>query len=498
MIRKLLILLTIMGCVATTRAFASATIDYMTVELVTSRCFTEQKWDSVIVIGKQALHQKIDYYYLRMRMGISYYQKAEYFPAIIHLKKARDFNSSDPVVGNYLYRAYFYANRNEEARLLRASMAREGRDTVLDKTGFVEQVHFENGYTISSDKSPKNLGTMMGKDSIYGERDLYGNSIYTNLGLKLRVANRVGVSLAYNYLNFTKTKYIQYIRNEDHLRNIADSAWGKNYNYSFPWVTHDTSFTYHVMQHEAYLSVSVALPSGIKIIPAFHWLHVSYTMINPSYSKDTVHDTAFYSNYNNTYYTFPFTRLIYSYNRKDTVFNNFVASLRISKDFGRCTLGLTGSWSDLNGKTQKQAGLSLTYFPFGNFSIYGTTSITGFIQGSDSRVLSSQILGLKCTNWMWAEVNFYYGNYTNSNILNGSVVYNNSDIIDYRGGATLLFMAGSHLQFSLLYQYFRKESQQLYYFKVQNPDTHAIKETPQIKNNPYNTNTIIGGITWKL
>ena len=498
MIRKLLLFMITLASVATTPVYASVKLDYTTVETVTKRCFMEQKWDSVIVIGKKALHQHIDYYYLRLRMGISYYQKAEYFPAIIHLKKARHFNSSDPMAGDYLYRAYFYTNHNEEARLLRASMPREDRDTVLDKTGFVEQVHVESGYTISSDKSPSNLSTLMGKDSIYGERDLYGNSLYSNLGLKLRVSNRVGISIDYNYLNFTKTKYIQYIRNEDHLQSISDTSWGKNYNYSFPWVIHDTSFTYHVMQHEAYVNASVALPFGIKIIPAFHWLHVSYTMVNPSYTRDTVSDTAFFTNYNSTYHTFPFTRLTYSYARKDTSFNNYVASLRISKDLGRLTLALTGSWSDLNGKTQKQAGLSLTYFPFGNFNIYGSTSITGFMQGSDSRLLYSQVLGLKCTRWMWAEANFYYGNFTNSNILNGSVVYNNNDIIDYRGAATLVFMAGRHLQFSLIYQYFHKESQQLYYEKVQNPDTHAIKETPQYKNNPYNTNTIIGGITWKL
>jgi len=51
---------------------------------------------------------------------------------------------------------------------------------------------------------------------------------------------------------------------------------------------------------------------------------------------------------------------------------------------------------------------------------------------------------------------------------------------------------------SLIYQYLRKESQQIYYIKTEDPDTHAIKEIKQTKNNPYNTNTLIGGITWKL
>ena len=99
---------------------------------------------------------------------------------------------------------------------------------------------------------------------------------------------------------------------------------------------------------------------------------------------------------------------------------------------------------------------------------------------------------------MWGEANFYYGDYTNANIFNGSIVYNNSDMIDYRGGASLVFQAGKHLSFSIIYQYSRRESQQIYYIKTQDPDTHLVNEVKQTTNNPYNTNTLIGGITWKF
>jgi hypothetical protein len=159
---------------------------------------------------------------------------------------------------------------------------------------------------------------------------------------------------------------------------------------------------------------------------------------------------------------------------------------------------LSGSWSNLNGKKQKQISASLTCFPLGNLRLYGTTAVTGFFQGKSKRLLLSQVIGTQITPWMWGEADFYYGDYTNANIFNGSVVYNNSDIIDYRGGATLIFLAGKHLRISLTYQYFRKESQQYYYIKTQDPDTKEINEIIQTKNNPYNTNTLIGGITWKL
>ena len=202
-------------------------------------------------------------------------------------------------------------------------------------------------------------------------------------------------------------------------------------------------------------------------MPAFHWIHVSYNMVNPEFRTDSVSDTAYYSRIDNTWYMFRHPVTGYAFNAKDTSFNNYVVALRISKDLGRFSIGLSGSWSDLNGKTQEQAGVSLTYYPLGSLDFYGTTTATGFFQGNSKRLLLSQVLGAKITSWMWGEANFYYGDYTNANIFNGYVVYNNSDVIDYRGGATLVFVVGKHIQLSLIYQYFRKESQQVYFIKTQ-------------------------------
>jgi hypothetical protein len=495
--RKLIFLFLLVLIIAKV-ANSATKLDFRTVDELTYRYYNEQKWDSVIGIGKKALRQDIDYYYLRVRMGISYFEKREYFPAVTHLKKAREFNSGDPVITDYLYRSYLYSNHYEEAELLKASMPKDPKGTQYSTSRFVDQIHFEGGYTLSSDNSPKNISDLMGKDSIYGEQDLYGNSLYSNLGLKLKISKRVCLSLAYSYLNFNKTKYIQYGHFEDQFLGIADSTWGKNYLYSFPWVIHDTSFSYKVNQHEVHVGATAILPAGFKIMPAFHFIHVGYTLTNGSYTTKTMQDTAFYTTFDSNYHTFSFTRYLYSFDQKDTSFNNYLVGLRITKDLGIFNLGLSGSWSNLNHKKQIQAGVLLTYYPLGNLNFYGTTMVTGFFQEKDKRLLLGQVLGAKITPWMWLEGNFYWGDYTNANIYNGSVVYNNSDIIDYRAGANLVFNVGKHLQLSLIYQYFKKESQQLYYIKTIDPVTNEVNEVSQIKTNAYNTNTIIGGITWKL
>ncbi|MEI7492732.1 MAG: hypothetical protein WCK92_15125 [Bacteroidota bacterium] len=495
---KFLFLFIFLTCLAAFPANASTRIDFQTADMLTYRCYTEQKWDSVILVGKQALRSDIDYYYLRVRLGIAYFEKKEYFPAATHLKKARQFNSGDAFVADYLYRSYVMTNQTEEASLLRAKAPPEVWDTAKYSQGFLQQLHFETGYTLSSDRNPANLPTLMGKDSIYGEQDLYGNNFYGNFAVNLRASNRLSFSLAYNYLNFNKTKYIQYGHAEAQRDSIGDRPFSRDYFYSFPWKIHDTSFRYHVQQHEVYLGATLSLPWGIRIMPAVHWVHVSSPLISASVKTDSISDTAFYLKSDGTYHLFKYPSVVYSYTQKDTSFNNYLAALRISKDLGRFSIALSGSWSNLNGKTQEQAGLSLSYFPLGNLNLYGTTAVTGFFQGSESRILLSQVLGGRLTPWMWGEANFNYGDYTNANIANGAIVYNNSDKIDYRAGGTLTFVLGKHIQLSLIYQYFRKESQQIYYIKSQDPVSHEIREVQQTQYNKYNSNTLIGGITWKL
>ena len=473
-------------------------VDFTTVDRETYRLFQEQKWDSVVMIGKEALKEKIDYFYLRLRMGVSYYWMKKYLFAIEHLRKAREFNSSDPMATEYLYLSYIKSGRDGDAHALVPGMSSMQREQLQVKNFFIEKIQFESGYTFSSDRSPSNLSTLMGSDSVYGEQDLYGNNSYANLSVKFRIAKWLDLTLGYSYLNFSKTKYFQYGRTEDHFLGTKDTVWGKMYLWSFPYVIYDTSFKYQMKQHEFHAGATINLKKGFKIMPAFHYLHVSYPVITSSVNLEHVADTGYYTGYNNNYFLFPFTRTNYTYQQKDTTFNNFLASLKVSKEVGIFNIGVAGSWSNLNGKTQKQATFSVTYYPLGNFNFYGTTIATGLFQKSVSRLLLSQVMGVKVAEWCWAEGNFTYGDLTNGNIANGAIVYNSTDIIHYKAGASMTFLAGKHLQFSVIYQYFSKESLQTYYTKTVDPVTKETTLGSKIQNNPYHINTIIGGITWKF
>jgi hypothetical protein len=467
-------------------------------DILTYRYFVQKKWDSVLIAGNKALKNDIDFYYLRVRMGVASFETEHYYQSVTHLKKAREWKADDDYVNSYLFFAFHYTGQAEEAGRILKAMSAETRKTVTESDNPIEAVYLHGGYTFSSAKNPENLSDLMGADSIYGEQDLYGDSKYTGLGLSIKATNNLRFNLAYTFLQFDKTKYIQYGRGEAVLTGIADSSWGQSYQDTFPWVIHDTSFNYTVYQHEMHLGATIYAGSGFRIMPAVHLVNVGYRNTGVSYQFDTVYYPAWYTNFDSTLYTFPFTQLQYTFTTHDTLYTNWLASLKISKELGVFSLGLSGSFSKLNGSTQKQIGATATYFPFGNLHFYGTSSISGFFQKKEKRLLLSQLIGARVTPWLWAEGIFHYGDFTNSNILNGSVVFNSSDRISYRAGGSLTFILNRKIQLSLLYQFTAKESLQYYYVKIDDPDPAKIREVQQVKYNKYQTNSIIGGVTWKF
>ena len=499
-----LLLSMILFLAVTFNARPATKLDYATVDKLSYQYFTDQKWDSVIYIGKKALKDGIDYYYLRVRLGISYFTKQEYFPAVTHFVKAREFNSDDPVITDYLYRAYIYINRNDEALLIKPKKQKGKSEAPVSGYKVLEQLNFEGGYSLTNDKSglklppPEPKFSRSGNQEIYGIQDLYLNSIYGNINLKLRIFKRLSLSLAYNYLNISKTLNSTDGRFEDRFMRRADTVGGHKYLYSFPWVIHDTSFQDKVGQHEALIGLTITLHAGFKVFPVFHFIHASNTTYNATLKVTSIQDTAFLPSNGNPIRTFAFTHYDYTFHQKDTAFDNYLIALMVTKYLGVFNLGLSGSWSDFNGLTQEQAGLTLTYYPLGNLNFYGTSAVSGFFQGNESRLLLSQVLGTKLTSWCWVEGLFYWGNYSNANILNGSVVYNNSDKMDYRAAGTVTFIAGAHLQLYLMYQYFRNESQQIYHVRTLNPLMNQTHDQLTTINSPYNINNLIGGLTWKL
>ena len=237
----------------------------------------------------------------------------------------------------------------------------------------------------------------------------------------------------------------------------------------------------------------MALDHGVKILPVFRLVSVKYRNTAIGYSSSIVMDTSYYVTATDTYYTFPFKRSHYSVSDSDTSSLNCLVSVTATRDFDLLTVGMTGSWSNLNGGDQLQASGFVTVYPLGNLNLYGTTGATMVSEQGDGRMLFSQMAGGRITRWLWAEGDFIWGDLSNSNTSNGWVVYNNSGKIRYRAGASLILTIIRNMEFTFHYQFFQKESPVYSYAGGQNGQV-----TVKTAWKPYQSHNMFIGIQINL
>lgn len=159
------------------------TLNYQLVEQLTYRFFTEQKWDSVILIGRKAIQQEIDYHYLRVRLGISFFEEGKYREAVKQLYKSLEFNSANETAKQYLYLSLLYSEQYEAAGKIAcqfddstASLMKTNHHPVIDLAG-------------------AEAGTKFCSDSVLG------NVLFSDIVISHRIGKAVSFTHAATYYN---------------------------------------------------------------------------------------------------------------------------------------------------------------------------------------------------------------------------------------------------------------------------------------------------------
>ena len=124
-------------------------LSYPMVDAQTYALWQKGEWRSIISLGKQALKNDIDFYYLRVRMGIAYYERKNYHMAIHHFEKAYAISQQEAYLKEYLYYSYLFAGRDFEASILLSSFPPslqgkigKGDDSFIDEVS----LFYSNGF----------------------------------------------------------------------------------------------------------------------------------------------------------------------------------------------------------------------------------------------------------------------------------------------------------------------------------------------------------------
>ena len=462
-----------------THAFTQELINFSKVDRETHNHYTEQKWDTLIDLGEKALATDIDYFYLRLRMGIAYYQKKNYFMAAHHLEKAKQFNANDKTTLEYLFWAYRFTNRYGEAEKLSAGFSEEMADR-FETGGVLNKIIAEAGPVLSNNISSNSL-TADNVPNLYSEQDLYGDMLFLQAGADFNLSKFLSMYFSYDQLEVDKQKQIltsEIVKIDEEVIFIGEGIFPHNI-YGAQKKVYSSNYTLH--QKGFYASPTLYPGKGFIVAPAFHYLVIDYATMTAEPQVEQF--------YAQIYDTIPSEKIVYTIKTGQQRLEKSIWSLFLSKSRKILTFALQGSWSDLNFAEQLQFSGSVYWYPKGNLDLYVGTRFTHVREKEEKNWHYNQLVGGKIISWLWVEGLVSIGEMRNFTENNALVVHNSGDLMKFRTGANFIIPLYKKLELSLRYRYLSMETSR---FNVRE------NESVYLQNISYTNQSIIGGLQWKF
>ncbi len=388
------------------------TLDPALVDAESYQLFIKANWSELIKLGNKAVKQGIDYFYLRMRIGIAYYERKNYSLAEVHFSKALKLNSGDELALEYLYYCYMFNGRMDEARVLSKKFSKE----LAEKTK-------------TANKSPINFvmlegGTKISDSTTYYDKDkktssnFFDPAVYFQAGLNHYIKNRISFFHALTYFD-------------------------------------QKSFTGDVRQIQYFLKSSIPFKNNWLISPSFHWINLNFSTEIPGQPSPPPRPGQPPP---------PPPQPIIS----TTVSNYFVGSFSVQKIFKKFTFLQGNTFSNIYDKTQLLHNGTVAYSVFGNTKLIG--GLAAYLHTSDnySTINTSFIPFIYVQPINKFSVKLSYLLNKGNNIIedNGYIVNNSTDLTKSRVSGIANLYLNKNLTFYTLYQLeFKQESLQLFNYR---------------------------------
>lgn len=385
---------------ATTLNTVSAQISSSDVENKSLQLYQQKNWAELIPFVQQAIKEGNDYFYLRMRIGIAFYEQKNYPKAEEQFKKALSFNSGDATATEYLYYSYLFNGQYVEAKKMSIGFDQAlKKKTGTEEPSNVSMVFVEGGTKISDSANYYNNTTKT-------KSNFFDPAVYVQAGLSHYVGEK-GASLLHAVTYFSQI-----------------------------------SHTGTLSQFQYYLQASIPLEKGWSVSPSLHWVNLSNstTTTGPILGGPGGPPP-------------PFSQTV------KTVNNYFVGSVAFQKRMDYVTVGLGTGFSNMNGVTQLNHYGSLSISPLGNTSfVFGATA---YVHTTDSyssiNTAFSPFLYFEPIKRLSIKA-AYFSN-QNDNIIedNGYLVNNSPDLTRSRWSLMLTGMLSKHVSIYGLYQSEQKQ-----------------------------------------
>ena len=423
-------------------------LTFIQVDTTTYNQYLRGEWKELTVTGREALGAGYDYYYLQMRIAYAWFSMGRYRQAIKYYRNALNHNSRDHISNEYLYYAYKYSGRYNDALLQTAAL------TALQKEemGINDSVNFVS-FGLNYAWSASDAESIM-------DRIVNGVDPLVN-----------GTQKATHHLNFSQIGLSHRIGRAVILRHEGAYLYKKELSYVTAGGVGYLSPEQPVSQLEYCLNMEIALVKGLLITPGVHYLKTTL----PLYAETSY-------GYGAGMNRIPVSRL---------EIRNWVTSIQIETKARFFDLGLSFVHHNFNNIGTLQAGFHATAYPLANLNLYlgidGYTQFHSFNGITEMEYVIKPLIGIKLHDNFWLEITGRAPEHYNFYDVRNAIAYNNieknSSVLEVSG---IIPVYRSGMQIFIGYKY---QTQSSWFF----PDNDMLNP---LNKQIYNSHLITGGIKW--
>lgn len=440
-----MILVLILALLPTTFAVSQEKLDRERIEARSYELYLNEKWDSLTVYCEEAISYGIDYYYLRMRAGIGYYQLEKYLSSIPHFERALEFQPQDTIAQEYLYYSYLFVNKIAKLNLLASKLPLSLRYRLgYKELRFIDGSYIEVGYGRNGNYNDTKTSFGKTNPKAIESQVVKSGSVYFSFNLLHNLSERVNLFHGVSSLNISKTG--QFLdKNKFQEFNLQTQQWSY------------------------YITGGGYLGRNFYTNLTLNLLFVNADELGVSQSgTDWVAQKTSLSQ------------------------NNYIFGFGLVKEVDNFSFGLSNSISNLNDEKQRQTSLDITLYPLSNLNLYLVSNFilhrnTNANGDAIERGLLKAKLGFKLQKKAWLELQYTFGDILNYSEDNSYVVYNVIGKINNLAGANLFLLFSDKVELLLRYTFY-----------IQKAPAYTYNGSI-ITNyfNEYNHN-LIGGLKWKF
>lgn len=463
-------------------------LPFVKADSLTYQYYLAKNWDRLLQVGDKAINNGYDYYYLRMRMGIAAYEKANYVLSRKHLQAALQFNPNDPEALRYLVAGRLLRNQLSQAGAETTAKPYYLQKSVFPNTGFqFQSVHFDAGLQQFAENQ-NTFEKLAGSDSYFGTESVPQNRSFFDGGLKFQTKPNLFVYVGFQSLTIPFVDRFAYVESTLEIDSVAIQDWGKEFYYRLDSTHIIQEFGRTVAQNVLYAQFDWAPSAKLQLIFSGQLILIRQQMnsivLDPVMLRDTTYTV--YETGETGFIDVPAEEASFSTFRANSKEWSLYTGMVYDVDYVSIIGGIAASRINKQQIWQLNAGLS--YFPVGNLNLYGSTELNLLQYGSFNNLIVKQTIGFRPLKSFWIEGVLHAGNQSYYSDQTSYIVYNSTENVRLRTSLNTYVMLGEHFSVQLRYTY----------AKGDRPFSSYLPSTEENKTNytSFQSTRITGGVKW--